>query len=228
VKHHLPVYLQPIVAFAYIIGWRTPNEILPLEWRQVDMKAGEVRLDPGTTKNDDGSVFRFTSALRRLLDDQQQVAETLKRERGTIALYVFCYTTDQKAGQGFTEGGFNKAWRKARVAAGFPGRIPHDFRRTAVRNLAGRRARASGHAAHRPQDTFRVRTRQHHKQRRPAGRGAAARYLRVCRLIFRLPLDVLRWGVIVVVLYTAVTLIRSALADRAVVRDGEPAAASSA
>jgi integrase len=31
--------------------------------------------------------------------------------------------------------GFNKAWRKARVAAGCPGRIPHDFRRTAVRNL---------------------------------------------------------------------------------------------
>ena len=34
-----------------------------------------------------------------------------------------------------TEGGFNKAWRKARVAAGCPDRIPHDFRRTAVRNL---------------------------------------------------------------------------------------------
>jgi integrase len=29
----------------------------------------------------------------------------------------------------------HKAWRKARVAAGCPGRIPHDFRRTAVRNL---------------------------------------------------------------------------------------------
>jgi integrase len=35
-----------IVAFAYITGWRTPSEILPLEWRQVDMKAGEVRLLP--------------------------------------------------------------------------------------------------------------------------------------------------------------------------------------
>ena len=29
----------------------------------------------------------------------------------------------------------DKAWRKARVNAGCPGRIPHDFRRTAVRNL---------------------------------------------------------------------------------------------
>jgi integrase len=31
--------------------------------------------------------------------------------------------------------GFTKAWRAACVAAGVPGRIPHDFRRTAVRNL---------------------------------------------------------------------------------------------
>ena len=40
-----------------------------------------------------------------------------------------------KAGLGVTEGAYNKAWRKARIAAGCPGRIPHDFRRTAVRNL---------------------------------------------------------------------------------------------
>jgi integrase len=30
---------------------------------------------------------------------------------------------------------FIHQWWKARVAAGCPGRIPHDFRRTAVRNL---------------------------------------------------------------------------------------------
>ena len=31
--------------------------------------------------------------------------------------------------------GFTKSWRAACLAAGLPGRIPHDFRRTAVRNL---------------------------------------------------------------------------------------------
>jgi integrase len=31
--------------------------------------------------------------------------------------------------------GFTKSWRAACLAAGSPGRIPHDFRRTAVRNL---------------------------------------------------------------------------------------------
>jgi integrase len=48
---------------------------------------------------------------------------------------VFCHRDGQKTGQQITESGFNKAWRKARVDAGCPGRIPHDFRRTAVRNL---------------------------------------------------------------------------------------------
>ena len=94
-----------------------------------------MRLDAGTTKNDDGRVFPFTMELRRVLDDQQTIAETVKREQGIIPRYVFCYTTGQKAGQRITESGFNKAWRKARVAAGCPGRIPHDFRRTAVLTL---------------------------------------------------------------------------------------------
>ena len=135
VQRHLPAHLRGVAAFALVTGWRTPSEILPLEWRHVDLTAGEVRLDVGTTKNGEGRVFPLTTELRRVLADQQQVAETLKGERGLLPRHVFCYTTGQKAGQGITESGFNKAWRKARLAAGCPGRIPHDFRRTAVRNL---------------------------------------------------------------------------------------------
>ena len=77
VKRHLPAHMRGIVAFAHVTGWRTPSEILPLEWRSLDMKAGEVRLDAGTTKNGEGRVFPFTTALRRVLDEQQQVAEAL-------------------------------------------------------------------------------------------------------------------------------------------------------
>src|SRR5207244_4442665 len=82
VKQHLPVHMQPVVDFAYITGWRTPSEILPLEWRQVDMKAGEVRLDAGTTKNGEGRIFPFTTELRRVLEEQEVVADRLKREIG--------------------------------------------------------------------------------------------------------------------------------------------------
>lgn len=134
VTRHLPVHMQPVVEFAHITGWRTPSEILPLEWRQVDMTAGEVRLDPGTTKNGDGRVFPFTTELRRVLDQQQAVATQLKQQ-GLIPRYVFCFTEGKKAGKRITESGFHKAWRKARYDADCPGRIPHDFRRTAVRNL---------------------------------------------------------------------------------------------
>ena len=94
-----------------------------------------MRLETGTTKNGEARTFPLTTALRRVLEDQQMIAEQLKRERGLIVRYVFCYVTRQKAGQRITESGFNKAWRQARVAAGCPDRIPHDFRRTAVRTL---------------------------------------------------------------------------------------------
>jgi integrase len=134
-RHHLPVHMQGIVAVAYVTGWRTPSEILPLEWRHVDLKAGEIRLDAGATKNGEGRVFPLTTELRRVLEEQHAVAEILTRENGTIPRYVFCYTTGQKTGKPITESGFNKAWRKARMRAGCPGRIPHDCRRTAVRNL---------------------------------------------------------------------------------------------
>ena len=50
----------------------------------------------------------------------------------TVSVHV---SGRRKAGQQLTEGAFNKAWRKARIQAGCPDRIPHDFRRTAVRNL---------------------------------------------------------------------------------------------
>ncbi len=100
----------------------------------MDLKAGEVRLDPGSTKNGEGRVFPFTAELRRVLEDQQKAAG-LFRKAGVITPFVFFHTTGKKTGKRITESGFNKVWRKARVGAGCPGRIPHDFRRTAVRDL---------------------------------------------------------------------------------------------
>ena len=54
----LPAAIQPLVEFAYLTGWRL-GEILPLTWRQIDLKAGIIRLEPGSTKNDEGRVFPF-------------------------------------------------------------------------------------------------------------------------------------------------------------------------
>jgi integrase len=62
--------LRPVVQFAYITGWRK-NEVLTLEWRQVDMQAGVARLEPGTTKNGKGREFPFARELRTLLEAQR-------------------------------------------------------------------------------------------------------------------------------------------------------------
>src|SRR5260370_21559618 len=71
--------VRPVTLFAYITGWRIDSEVLPLEWRQVDFGAGEVRLDPGKTKNGEGRPFPMTRDLAELLEHQRAIAETLPR-----------------------------------------------------------------------------------------------------------------------------------------------------
>ena len=135
VRAALPAALCPVVTFAYYTGWRVPSEVLTRQWRHVDRNAGVVRLDPGTTKNDDGRVFPYGDLLPELgdaIDSQWNVHEHL-RATGVISPWVFPRL--RGANPGNRIGSFRKAWIAACETAGCPGRIPHDFRRTAVRNL---------------------------------------------------------------------------------------------
>lgn len=85
VRRHLLETNKAIGTFAYITGWRVPSEVLPLRWSQVDFEAGTVRLDPGTTKNDEGRVFRMTIELRAVLEAQQAYTETVQRKRHALS-----------------------------------------------------------------------------------------------------------------------------------------------
>jgi integrase len=142
VLKHLPEAMRPIVTFAYVTGWRINSEVLPLQWRQVDLAAGEVRLDPGTTKNGEGRVFYLTPELQALLQAQRDRADEIQRDLSMIVQHVFFHQPAMKdgslgmrAGKGISGHGFYQAWRRARSKAGCPGSIPHDFRRTAIRNM---------------------------------------------------------------------------------------------
>ena len=53
-----------MIQFAYITGWRIASEVLPLEWRQIDFDANEIRL-AGTTKNRERRVFPMTDRTAR-------------------------------------------------------------------------------------------------------------------------------------------------------------------
>lgn len=125
----LPPFLRPVVTFGYYTGWRT-TEVLNLQWRQVDLNAGEVRLDPGTTKNGKGRVIYLDGELFDVMKEQRADVLSLQRERGEIIPWVFVNpeTADRIRY-------FRRPWLHACKQTGLSGRIFHDFRRTAVRNM---------------------------------------------------------------------------------------------
>ncbi|CAN5882817.1 site-specific integrase [soil metagenome] len=127
VRDKLAEPLRPVATFAYLTGWRVGSEILPLEWRQVDWQGRTVRLDPGTTKSGEGRTYPFTADLEAVLVAQKAVHDGL-RKAGVICPYVFHR-------DGTRISSLRKAWLTACEKAGVPGRLLHDFRRTAVRNL---------------------------------------------------------------------------------------------
>jgi integrase len=124
---HLPEALRPVVRFAYVTGWRVESEVLPIEWRNVDRKTEEVRLDPGTTKNQAGRVFLFTDTLKAMFDGLWAKHERLQKA-GKICPFVF-----NRNGKRIRH--LRKAWAHACTAAGCPGKLMHDLRRSAVRNM---------------------------------------------------------------------------------------------
>ncbi len=129
--------LRLACSIAYAYGWRMQSEILTLERRHVDLDAaggmGTLSLDPGSTKNDDARVVVLTPELRSAIAEQLKRLDTFHRASGIITPYLFVHTEGVLRGQRVKD--FARAWRTACKAAGIPGRLRHDFRRTAVRGL---------------------------------------------------------------------------------------------
>jgi len=125
----LPVFLRPVVTFGYYTGWRV-TEVLKLQWRQVDLNAAEVRLDPGTTKSGEGRVIYLDGELLETMREQRAWVVSLQKERGEIIPWVFI---NPETGNRIRY--FRRPWIKACKQIGLDGRIFHDFRRTAIRNM---------------------------------------------------------------------------------------------
>ena len=136
VRSHLPEAFQGPITFACLTGWRVPSEILTLRWKQVDFSAGMVRLEPGTTKNDEGRVFPFgvLPELANLLRAQWEQALSLELATGQSIPLLF-HWNDRGTLKEIHPKALYHRWKRACRLAGVPTRIPHDFRRTAVRNL---------------------------------------------------------------------------------------------
>ena len=138
----LPEYLRGFVTFAYRSGWRK-SEIADLKWSQVDLAQGAVTLNPGETKNDAGRTIYLDDELKQVLIRQQRAHMQSGMIRPEGKRYVF---TNAAGTDKIKE--FKATWKRACVNAGlgqmvaneegkkkWEGKIFHDFRRTAIRNM---------------------------------------------------------------------------------------------
>ena len=116
----LPEYLKGMVTFAYKSGWRMA-EITSLTWDQVDLRQAVVRLDAGTTKNDEGRTMFLDNELAEVFKEQF-------RQRQLGCPHVF-----HRKGNPIID--FRGSWKRACREAGIEGKLFHDLRRTAVRNM---------------------------------------------------------------------------------------------
>jgi integrase len=121
VRAHLSRDYQDVLDFGYMTGWRR-GEILSLEWTDVDRTAGVIRLRPERSKTREGRVLVLSKPLRDLIEHRWH------------ARALGCPLVFRRDGFSL-EHHFEPPWREACRAAGAPGRLFHDLRRTAIRNM---------------------------------------------------------------------------------------------
>ena len=133
----LPDYAQVAATLAYYSGMRT-GEVFSLKWTQVNWSAGKLSLRAQDTKTETPRVLYITGDLLRVLMVWKQRCDQKWPQcpwichRGGIRLESLKHSwrkACERVGLGKmveVEGTKEKVW---------VGKIPHDFRRTAVRNM---------------------------------------------------------------------------------------------
>jgi len=151
------LWMRALLEFGYQFGWRKDSEVLRLRVEQVDLHDRSIRLEPGTTKNDDGREAYMPELLYQLI------------QRCVVGKQPTDYIFTRQRGKPVRD--FRGTWAKVCVAAGvgrmvskccrkplvedkceacgksakepknkqkYVGLIFHDLRRTAVRNMVRR------------------------------------------------------------------------------------------
>jgi integrase len=128
IREHLPGHLKPVMTTAYYTGWRVPSEICSRERRHI--RDGMLVLEVYEGKNEEPRLFPLDMVpdLRDTIEQQLEATRKLEAGTGRVISLLF-----HNRGNRIVD--YRSAWKDACKAAGLSGKIPHDFRRTAARNL---------------------------------------------------------------------------------------------
>lgn len=135
----LPDYLQDPTLLAFLVGWRR-NEVFTLTWADVDDDA--IRLRADRSKEGEGRAVVLEGEIGEIIERRK------KLKNGPLVFH--------HGGAAITD--FRKAWATAAKLAQVDGKLFHDLRRSAVRNMI--RAGVPQHVAmqlsgHRTESMFR-------------------------------------------------------------------------
>lgn len=150
VVEKLPAYLQDFARFGYLTGWRK-SEVASLRWEDMDDDAIRLR---GVDSKNEAPRLVLGGELAELIERRRKDRQAKTKSGVFLSAYVFHLN-------GNPVGDFRKAWGTASVAAGlgqfvckecgqiverrwckecrrdatYAGKLVHDFRRSAGRNM---------------------------------------------------------------------------------------------
>jgi integrase len=124
---HLPHHAQNLVEFLYLTGWRS-SEALRLVWTDVNWDRQFVWLRDSKNREPRIFPFKYHARLELVLRRQRDWVSAWERESGCLCPAVFHW-------KGRPIRKLRRSWTTACRKAGRAGRLLHDFRRTAVRDL---------------------------------------------------------------------------------------------
>jgi integrase len=113
-------HVRDIIEFLYNSGWRS-SEPKAMQWNWLDLDSWTVRLPAEYSKNKKPRTLPLEGSLKEIIKRRITL-------RDSASPFVF-----HRKGKPIKS--FRKAFKAAAKAVGFPGLVPHDMRRSAIRNF---------------------------------------------------------------------------------------------